>query len=89
MHPVDLARVGVQPGEPVTLSTRRGSVVLYARADDQAQPGMVFVAFCWAEAAVNELTHPGLDPVAKIPGFKVCAAKATAGGVVQHNRQAG
>lgn len=87
MHPEDLARTGVAPGEPVTLTTRRGSVALYARADDQAQPGMVFVAFCWAEAAVNELTHPGLDPVAKIPGFKVCAVKATAGGTVKVNVQ--
>ncbi len=83
MHPADMARVGVQAGEPVTLQTRRGSVCLYARADESAQPGMVFVAFCWAEAAVNELTHPGLDPVAKIPGFKVCAVRAAAGGVVR------
>jgi formate dehydrogenase major subunit len=82
MHPSDMARVGVRAGEPVTLETRRGRVCLYARADESAQPGMIFVAFCWAEAAVNELTHPGLDPVAKIPGFKVCAVRAMAGGVV-------
>ena len=88
MHPADMARVGVQAGEAVTLQTRRGSVCLYARADESAQPGMVFVAFCWAEAAVNELTHGALDPVAKIPGFKVCAVRAVAGGAVSATRDA-
>jgi formate dehydrogenase major subunit len=40
----------------------------------------VFVAFCWFEAAINQLTHPALDPVAKIPGFKYCAVRLARGG---------
>jgi formate dehydrogenase major subunit len=40
------------------------------------------VAFCWAEAAINRLTNPALDPVAKIPEFKYCAVRVTAGGAV-------
>jgi formate dehydrogenase major subunit len=38
------------------------------------------VAFCWAEAAINKLTNPALDPVAKIPEFKYCAVRVQAGG---------
>ena len=59
----------------VELASRSRSS-LYARADDGMPPGAVFVAFCWAEAAINKLTNPALDPVARIPGFKYCAVRA-------------
>ncbi len=52
----------------------------FARADEGTSEGAVFVAFCWAEAAINRLTNPALDPVAKIPEFKYCAVKVTRGG---------
>jgi formate dehydrogenase major subunit len=80
IHPLDLDAAGVLPGELVTLQTRRGTVSLYARADDSSPRGSVFVAFCWYEAAVNKLTNPALDPVAKIPEFKYCAVQVRAGG---------
>ena len=82
LHPADLAAIGLRPGDPVTLRSRRGQVTLYARADDASPRGTVFVAFCWYEAAINKLTNPALDPVAKIPEFKYCAVRATAGGEV-------
>jgi formate dehydrogenase major subunit len=81
IHPLELAGAGVQPGDVVTLASRRGRVSLYARADEATPMGAVFVAFCWYEAAVNHLTNPALDPVAKIPEFKYCAVQLTAGGV--------
>jgi formate dehydrogenase major subunit len=80
IHPLDLAALGAQPGDVVTLATRRGEVSLYARADESSPPGAVFVAFCWYEAAANKLTNPALDPVAKIPEFKYCAVRLTRGG---------
>ena len=70
VHPQDLEAIGVKPGELLSLQSRRGEVSLYARADEGTPPGVVFVAFCWFEAAVNQLTNPALDPVAKIPEFK-------------------
>ena len=75
LHPQELARLGVAAGDRITLTSRRGEVELFARADAGMPPGAVFVAFCWAEAAINELTNPALDPVAKIPGFKYCAVR--------------
>jgi formate dehydrogenase major subunit len=75
VHPQELARMGARPGDRITITSRRGEVSLYVRADAGMPPGAVFVAFCWAEAAINKLTHPALDPVAKIPGFKYCAVR--------------
>jgi formate dehydrogenase major subunit len=80
VHPADLAAIGAVAGELVTLVSRRGQVSLYARADSSSPPGAVFVAFCWFEAAINRLTNPALDPVAKIPGFKHCAVQLQRGG---------
>jgi formate dehydrogenase major subunit len=80
MHPQDLAALGVAPGSALRLQTRRGEVALWARADTGTPVGAVFVAFCWAEAAINTLTQPTLDPVAKIPEFKHCAVRVVPGG---------
>ncbi len=79
LHPQELTRLGLRPGERITITSRRGEVSLYARADAGMPPGAVFAAFCWAEAAINKLTNPALDPVAKIPGFKYCAVRVAGG----------
>jgi len=80
VHPLELERLGIRPGELMTVASRRGEVSLYARADEGTPEGAVFVAFCWAEAAINRLTNPALDPVAKIPEFKYCAVRVSPGG---------
>ncbi len=73
MHPGELAKLGVKPGDPIRLRSRRGEVVTFARADEGLQPGQVFLPFCYREAAANLLTNEALDPAAKIPEFKFCA----------------
>jgi formate dehydrogenase major subunit len=73
LSPRDLKRLGVDPGEPVRVTTRRGVIELAARADRDVPPGLVFIPFCYAEAAANLLTNPALDPFGKIPEFKFCA----------------
>ncbi|MDB5749426.1 MAG: formate dehydrogenase [Massilia sp.] len=80
VHPLDLERLGVKPGGIITISSRRGQVALYARADDSSPAGAIFVPFCYYEAAINRLTNAALDPVGKIPEFKYCAIKVSAGG---------
>ena len=80
IHPLDLAEMGAQPGDVVTIASRRGQVTLYARADDSSPRGAVFVPFCYYEAAINRLTNAALDPFAKIPEFKYCAVRVTPGG---------
>jgi formate dehydrogenase major subunit len=80
LHPIDLARLHVKPGDTVTIESRRGRVSLYARADESSPPGAVFVPFCYYEAAINKLTNPALDPFGKIPEFKYCAVRVSPGG---------
>jgi formate dehydrogenase major subunit len=80
VHPLDLAAMGGQPGDVITIQSRRGEVVLYARADDSSPRGAVFVPFCYYEAAINKLTNAALDPFAKIPEFKYCAIRLALGG---------
>ena len=82
VHPLDLANLGIEPGGVLTIESRRGSISLYARADDGTPRGAVFVPFCFYEAAANMLTNPVLDPFGKIPEFKYCAVKVTSGGDV-------
>ena len=75
LAPVELRRLGIAAGEPVRVTTRRGTIELKARSDSAVAPGQVFIPFCYAEAAANVLTNPQLDPIGKIPEFKFCAAK--------------
>src|SRR5215470_2953171 len=70
-----IARLGIAPGDPIRVTTRRGSVELTARQDDAIPDGVVFIPFAFVEAAANLLTNPALDPFGKIPEFKYCAAK--------------
>jgi formate dehydrogenase major subunit len=78
LSPRELGRLGVAPGGMLRVATRRGAIEIKARADSDVPPGMVFIPFCYAEAAANLLTNPALDPFGKIPEFKFCAAKVEA-----------
>lgn len=80
IHPLDLADLNAQPGDLITLESRRGAVTLYARADDSSPRGAIFVPFCYYEAAINKLTNAALDPFGKIPEFKYCAIRIRLGG---------
>src|SRR5712672_2656511 len=78
LSPGTIARLGISPGDPVRVSTRRGVVELSARQDESVPDGVVFIPFAYVEAAANLLTNPALDPFGKIPEFKYCAAKLEA-----------
>jgi formate dehydrogenase major subunit len=80
LNPEDLAGFGVEPGGTITVTSRRGEVTLFARADVGTPRGAIFIPFCFYEAAANVLTNPVLDPFGKIPEFKYCAVKLAAGG---------
>ncbi len=78
VHPDDLDRLALDAGKRVHISSRRGAVEAISRADTRLQPGNVFMAFCYHEAAANLLTIEALDPYGKIPEFKYCAVKLEA-----------
>ena len=75
ISPGDLAELGIKPGDRVRIESRRGGVELYARVDGGVPAGMVFLPFCYVEAAANLLTNQALDPFGKIPEFKYCAIR--------------
>ncbi|MQY42202.1 formate dehydrogenase subunit alpha [Epibacterium sp. SM1969] len=75
LHPKTLRALGVEPGEMIRLTTRRGSVDIMARADRAVSEDMVFVPFAYVEAAANILTNSALDPYGKIPEFKFAAVR--------------
>ncbi len=78
MNPREISRHGAEPGSMILVETRRGRVALRVRVDRDVPEGMVFLPFCYAEAAANLLTNPALDPSGKIPEFKFCAARVRA-----------
>ncbi len=75
MSPKDLHRLKLLPGDLVRLDTRRGAIQIKVRSDRDVPENMVFMPFCYAEAAANLLTNPALDPFGKIPEFKFCAVR--------------
>jgi formate dehydrogenase alpha subunit len=75
VNPGDAEDLGVADGDRVKVSSRRGAIELLARLDTKVDRGVIFIPFHFAEAAANVLTNPARDPVAKIPEFKVCAAR--------------
>ncbi len=71
----DADRLGLADGEMVRISSRRGEIMSRLSVSEKAVTGTVFMPFHFAEAAANKLTNAALDPVSKIPAFKVCAVK--------------
>ena len=75
MNPDDALTLGIEDGSIVEVSSRRGNVRARAKTTEKSPKGVVFMTFHFAETPTNVLTNPALDPVAKIPEFKVCAVK--------------
>jgi len=81
MCAADLAKLGLETGDVITVQSRRGEVAIHVRRDDGTPHGAVFVPFAYYEAAANLMTNAALDPVGKIPEFKYCAVAVRPGGV--------
>ncbi len=75
LNPKTLKLMGIEPGKNVRLTTKRGSIVVMARADRAISENMVFIPFAFVEAAANILTNPAVDPYGKIPEFKFSAVR--------------
>ncbi|MFE1379012.1 molybdopterin oxidoreductase family protein [Streptomyces sp. NPDC058740] len=76
LHPRLAERIGVAEGERVAVHSRRGTAVVPARITTAIRPDTVFMPFHWAgEGRANTLTNPALDPVSRMPEFKVCAVR--------------
>ena len=75
INPDDASHLGIDDGEMVKVVSRRGEVMARARLTEVSPAKVVTMNFHFAECPTNQLTNPALDPVAKIPEFKVCAVR--------------
>ncbi|HDS05540.1 MAG TPA: formate dehydrogenase subunit alpha, partial [Deltaproteobacteria bacterium] len=78
INPADAEKLGISEGQLVKVTSRRGTIEARAEINQKSTPGTIFMNFHFAEAAVNILTNPALDPIGKIPEYKVCAVKLEA-----------
>ncbi len=75
INPSDASSLKIKDGNIVKVVSRRGEVTVKAKVTEKSPQNVVYMTFHFAESAVNLLTNPALDPVAKIPELKVCAVR--------------
>lgn len=75
VNPRDAETLGIRPRGRVRVLSRRGEITVNALVTDRTPEGIVFIPFHFRHAAVNLITNPAVDPIAKIPEFKVCAVR--------------
>ena len=75
ISPEDASRLNVASGNTVRIRSRRGEMMALAMVTDRVAEGVLFGNFHFpGDGNVNNVTNRALDPVAKIPEYKVCAA---------------
>lgn len=75
MNPTDAERFGVNEGDMLRLTSRRGSVTIKATITDRTQPGTVFTTYNYNDTPVNFLTLDALDRLSRTPEYKLCAIR--------------
>lgn len=79
INAIDAQAAGIEDAAPVVIHSRRGRVKTLARVSEHVPAGVIFLAFHWAEAPANVLTQDyAIDPIAKIPEFKLCTVRIEA-----------
>ena len=73
----DAKKLKIKNNKMVQVETRRGSINAPAFVTSNIKKGTIYIPFHYVESPANRLTNPALDPVAKIPEYKVCAAKVS------------
>lgn len=73
INPDTASSIGVNEGDMVKVTSRRGTITVKAKVSDKVEKNVVFIPFHFAEGAANTLTNAALDPKCKIPEYKVCA----------------
>ncbi len=75
INPGDAEALGINDGDKIQVISRRGEVTAKAGVTESTPPGTIAMTFHFAETPTNELTNPALDPVSKIPEYKVAAVR--------------
>ncbi len=75
LNPLDAKELEIKEDEIVKVESRRGSILTKVKITERVSKNVVFIPFHFLESRANILTNPVLDPIAKIPEFKVCAVR--------------
>ena len=76
IHPTLASKYGIKTRDLIKVKTRRGEAFFPAHVVETIRPDTVFIPYHWGgKAAANQLTIGTLDPISKIPEFKVCACE--------------
>jgi len=75
INPQEAKALKISQGERIKIRSRRGEIEIKADLSDRVERDTIFIPFHFAESAANVLTNPALDPIAKIPEYKVCAVR--------------
>lgn len=75
LNPNDAAALGIADGDKIRVSSRRGEVTAKAWVTEVTPEGAIWMTFHFADSPTNVLTNPVLDPIARIPEYKVCAVR--------------
>ena len=76
MHPLLAKKLSIADGDQVKVTTRRGEITVPAQVVKSIRPDTVFIPYHWpGKKAANNITNRALDPISKIPEFKVCACR--------------
>ena len=75
IHPADAEKYALATDDVIRVTSRRGSIVLRTTVTTKTTEGVIFIPFAFREAAANILTIDAVDPLAKIPEYKICAVK--------------
>ncbi|MEH7124946.1 molybdopterin dinucleotide binding domain-containing protein [Bacillus sp. JJ1532] len=78
IHPEDAVKLGIDTGDLVEVSSRRGSVQVKAKVTDQVAPGLIFMSFHFEDVPTNVLTINEFDPISGTAEYKACAVKIKA-----------
>ncbi len=76
INPMDALNMGIVEGDIVSLRSRRGKVRTRVKSSKRVKPGQAFMPFHWRDAPANLLTNLAVDPLAKIPEYKVSSVNA-------------
>jgi assimilatory nitrate reductase catalytic subunit len=78
IHPLLAHKLGIKSGDTVRVESRRGELTLPALVVKTIRPDTIFIPYHWpGEQSANRVTNRVLDPISKIPEFKVCAVRVS------------
>jgi formate dehydrogenase alpha subunit len=75
INPREAKKLRISQGDRIKVRSRRGEIEIKADLSERVERGTVYIPFHFAESAANVLTNPAVDPIAKIPEYKVCAVR--------------